>query len=248
MKIDQKRTLFLDGKLAADRLLTAVDLATVGVRDGRHLKQVLFEENSLLSSEVIGANAPVFLGSSSYMNAGGYLRGQVFIGRFSSIGRRITIGAGHHHMTGLSTSPQLSRGTPGSGYTREDAEMLGIPQHAQQSLPVEIGCDVWIGDGAIIMPGVKIGHGAVVGANAVVTKDVPPYAIVAGVPAKILRYRFPEQIQQALLLSEWWEYSLAQLQTLPMRNVLSCLEALQEWPAADADYYQTFATQPGTPG
>lgn len=248
MKIDQKRTLFLDGKLAADRLLTAADLATVGVRDGRQLNQALFEENSMLSSGVIGANASVFLGGGSYMNAGGYLREQVFIGRFSSIGRRITIGAGHHHMTGLSTSPQLSRGTPGSGYTREEAEMLGVPQDRQKILTVEIGCDVWIGDGAIIMPGVKIGHGAVVGANAVVTRDVPPYAIVAGVPAKILRYRFPEQIQQALLLSEWWEYSLAQLQTLPMRNVLSCLEALQEWPAADADYYQTFATQPGTPG
>ncbi|MBC9248515.1 CatB-related O-acetyltransferase [Paracoccus sp. 11-3] len=182
------------------------------------------------------------------MNAGGYLRGQVFIGRFSSIGRRITIGAGHHHMTGLSTSPALSRGTPGSGYTREEAEMLGVAQHTQKSLPVEIGCDVWIGDGAVIMPGVKIGHGAVIGANAVVTRDVPAYAIVAGVPAKILRYRFPEQIREALLRSEWWEYSIVQLQTLPMRNVLSCLEALQDWPAADEDHYQTFATGPGTPG
>lgn len=248
MKIDQKLALFSDGQLAADRLLTGADLATVGVRDGRQLNQVLFEENSLLGSGAIGADARVFLGGGSYMNAGGYMRGQVFIGRFSSMGRRITIGAGHHHMTGLSTSPALSRGTPGSGYTREEAEMLGFPQHPQKSLPVEIGCDVWIGDAAVIMPGVKIGHGAVVGANAVVTRDVPPYAIVAGVPAKILRYRFPEQIQQALLRSEWWEYSIAQLQTLPMRNVLSCLAALQEWPAADADYYQTFATQPGMPG
>ena len=61
MKIDQKRTLFLDGKLAADRLLTAADLATVGVRDGRQLNQALFEENSMLSSGGLGQMRPFFL-------------------------------------------------------------------------------------------------------------------------------------------------------------------------------------------
>ncbi|TPN76148.1 CatB-related O-acetyltransferase [Mesorhizobium sp. CU2] len=73
--------------------------------------------------------------------------------------------------------------------------------------PLEIGNDVWIGRRAIIMPGVHIGDGAVVGAGAIVTKDVAPYAIVAGNPARLIRYRFdPDQIE-SLLAIRWWDWS-----------------------------------------
>jgi tetrahydrodipicolinate N-succinyltransferase len=67
-----------------------------------------------------------------------------------------------------------------------------------------IGHDVWIGHSAIIMSGVKVGNGAVVGAGAIVTKDVPPYAIVAGNPAKIIRYRFTEEVIADLMEIKWW--------------------------------------------
>ncbi len=69
---------------------------------------------------------------------------------------------------------------------------------------VKIGNDVWIGYGALIVGGVTIGDGACIGAGAIVTKDVPPYAIVGGVPAKVLKYRFPEQIIAKLLDEKWW--------------------------------------------
>lgn len=68
-----------------------------------------------------------------------------------------------------------------------------------------IGNDVWVGAGAIIMQGLKIGHGSIIGAGAVVTRDVPPYAIVGGVPAKIIRYRFNVEIITKLLVLKWWE-------------------------------------------
>jgi phosphonate metabolism protein (transferase hexapeptide repeat family) len=71
---------------------------------------------------------------------------------------------------------------------------------------VRIGHDTWIGHGVVIMPGVHIGNGAVVGSNAVVTKDVAPYSIVGGVPAKVLRQRFPRAIAQALEATAWWDW------------------------------------------
>ena len=71
---------------------------------------------------------------------------------------------------------------------------------------MEIGNDVWIGEAVFINDGITIGTGAVVGAHSVVTKDVPPYAIVAGAPARVLRYRFDDSTIQKLLDSKWWEW------------------------------------------
>jgi phosphonate metabolism protein (transferase hexapeptide repeat family) len=71
---------------------------------------------------------------------------------------------------------------------------------------VGIGHDVWIGHGAIVLPGVKIGHGAVIAAGAVVTKDVPPHAIVAGVPARFLKWRFPPAISTRIIALAWWDW------------------------------------------
>jgi len=76
---------------------------------------------------------------------------------------------------------------------------------------IEIGNDVWLGYRATIMAGVKIGHGAIVGSHAVVTKDVPPYTIVGGNPAKVIRKRFSEEQIAALLALEWWNWPLEKL-------------------------------------
>lgn len=79
-----------------------------------------------------------------------------------------------------------------------------VEQRNQTYRRVVIGNDVWIGANSVIMPGVTIGDGAVVGAGAVVTKDVPAYAIVVGVPAKIVKYRFSEDVVRTLLELKWW--------------------------------------------
>lgn len=78
---------------------------------------------------------------------------------------------------------------------------------------VEIGHDVWIGHGAVIMPGVKIGNGSIIGSNAVVTKDVPAYAIVVGVSAKVLKYRFSKEIIKALENIAWWKWSHSEIKS-----------------------------------
>ena len=84
-----------------------------------------------------------------------------------------------------------------------------VQKRIQEHKRVLIGNDVWVGANSVIMPGVKVGDGAVIGANAVVTKDVPPYAIVGGVPAKIIKYRFSDEIILKLIELKWWNLDTA---------------------------------------
>jgi serine acetyltransferase len=77
---------------------------------------------------------------------------------------------------------------------------------------VIIGHDTWLGHNAIVMPGVTVGAGAVVGSGALVTKDVPPYTIVAGVPARPIRQRFPDDVAEKLLQIAWWNWDRATLE------------------------------------
>lgn len=69
-----------------------------------------------------------------------------------------------------------------------------------------MGNDVWVGCNSVLISGVKVGDGAIIGAGAVVTKDIPPYAIVVGVPARVIKYRFDEEVRERLLQIKWWNW------------------------------------------
>ena len=122
------------------------------------------------------------------------------IGSFCSIASYCAIGGGRHPLDAVSTSPVFY-----AGHNSMKINFSNIPE--PENVGVEIGNDVWIGEAAFINDGVKVGTGAVIGAHSVVMKDVPPYAIVAGAPAKVLRYRFDEETIKHLLESRWWEWS-----------------------------------------
>ncbi len=136
----------------------------------------------------------------------GVLR-NVSVGRYTSIGRHVEIGLTNHPTTWLSTSARQYNAHY-LGWERLTGKTVATCSH-EISKPVAIGNDVWIGDHATIMGGVTIGDGAVVAASAVVTKDVPPYAIVGGVPARVIKFRFGEDAVHQLQELKWWRYDLA---------------------------------------
>lgn len=120
------------------------------------------------------------------------------IGSFVSIANGVVIGGGRHPMEWVGMSPVF--------YEGRDSVKAKFSTHARAPVQrVRVGHDVWIGRSAIVLPGVEIGNGAVVGAGAVVTKDVAPYAVVAGSPARLLRYRFSESTVARLAATAWWD-------------------------------------------
>lgn len=177
------------------------------------------------------------LGAFSYAVSGYFFACE--IGRYTSIGEQVQIGRGNHPTSWFSSSPvfygQLGAVVDGVDPARiagiDFARLAKEPfTHATAPTKVEpvlIGNDVWIGHGAFVKPGVRIGDGAIVGAHAVVTRDVPPYAIVVGNPGRVVRYRFPDAVIQRLLALKWWNYSLDSLRGIAVDNIDASLDLLE---------------------
>lgn len=120
------------------------------------------------------------------------------VGSYCSIGNGVKIGLGIHPTSFVSTHPGFYSTMLKSGRTFAKENTFN------ESRAVEVGHDVWIGSNAFISDGIKVGHGAIIAAGSVVTKDVKPYEIVGGVPAKHIKYRFSENIVSQLLDLQWW--------------------------------------------
>lgn len=162
------------------------------------------------------------LGAYSYVSFGSKLV-HASVGRYTSIAHQVEVGLSQHDIRAVSTSAALINA---GVFDFCSGHVERLPLRLRQGLNMEntvhIGHDVWIGAHALFPSEVNVGTGAIVGSGAVVTKDVPPYAIVGGNPARLIRYRFSQKQIADLLESRWWEFDLpeamAQGLDIPLDN------------------------------
>lgn len=153
-------------------------------------------------------NHGVSIGYGTYggcWNNSSFWWSNVRVGNYCSFAGSINVLTSNHRIKWFSTHPCLANAMYGAILYN------GYPP-TKEKAGLSIGNDVWVGHGVTILPGChNIGNGAIVGAGSVVTHDVPPYAIVAGNPAKVIRYRFTDDVIEKLELSQWWNLSLEEL-------------------------------------
>jgi len=152
------------------------------------------------------------------------------IGRYCSIGARVSIGGYEHPLTWLGTA-SYQWGKSAGALVSENAfaRLLSMPETEQ--LRTKVGSDVWIGDNVVLKRGVTVGLGAVVGSGSVVTKDVPDFAVVVGAPARVIQFRFDDDLRSRVLASQWWELDLEELSSLPLNAVEESLKLIGVRPA-----------------
>lgn len=179
------------------------------------------------------------IGAFTYLGGGSTIvRNVVSIGRFCSIAPNLQVAHVEHPTDFLSAHPIL-QGRWGESFAcvdefrRDNFEALNesrniyLRRYSDSATPATIGNDVWIGEGVFIRRGVNIGDGAIVGARSVVVKDVEPYQIVAGIPARPIRQRFSLEICNRLKALEWWRYGLEILRAIPYADVPKAIELME---------------------
>jgi acetyltransferase-like isoleucine patch superfamily enzyme len=139
----------------------------------------------------------ITIGDYSYVSGPNTLVHDAIIGRYCSIARNVAIGPGNHNLSSVSTHPFLY--SVKYKFITNNIKPL-------KNIPPIIGNDVWIGMNSTILNNVEIGDGAIIGAGSVVTKDVKPYSVVGGVPAKHIKFRFSDDIIKQLLEINWWNW------------------------------------------
>lgn len=173
---------------------------------------------------VVNVDKKSSVGKYSYIGTGSYIV-ECDIGNYCSIARGVEVGARQHPLTMLSSHPFQYNGEhfkKQPGY-----HIRTVPQPPREKRQTVVGSDVWIGTKAVIQGGVMVGTGAVVGSSSVVTRDVRPYAIVAGSPAKEIRRRFDDETVERLLSSKWWMLDPVDMNGIDFNDVHAALDALE---------------------
>lgn len=163
------------------------------------------------------------VGNYTFINGGTTLFPGTTMGKYCSIGKNCELGAFDHPITWLSSSPiQYNLKLHFPDYIEDfDQKKLERPK------ATTFGNDVWVGSLAVVKRGLTIGNGAIIAGGSVVVKDVPPYAIVGGVPAKVLKYRFDEDIIERLEKLQWWDMPVEDLKDISFDDIEKAVEELE---------------------
>lgn len=164
------------------------------------------------------------IGKYTYIGTGTYVQNS-HIGNYCSIARNIEIGAKAHPLTMLSSHSFQYNNNHFPSQPEYQTAKVKPPRKRERM--TEIGSDVWIGTKSVIRAGITIGHGAVIGSSSVVTKDVRPYSIVAGIPAKEIRLRFDETTIARLLESRWWQLDPVDMDGIDFNDVETALNEIE---------------------
>ncbi len=169
-------------------------------------KKTILEGHNLIGNADLSNS---FVGFGTYVLSG-RARNTSF-GRFCSVGHNLQIIVSTHPIDFVSSFPGFYKTVNKNIFLAGGGTPIQEFNLTERGRAAVIGNDVWIGDNVTILGGLTIGDGAVIGANALVTKDVPPYAIVGGVPARIIRFRFPRETIEKLVALKWWEWDLEKI-------------------------------------
>ncbi len=194
-------------------------------------------------------HGPSFLGAFSYAGEGTNIY-STNVGRYCSIARQVDVGQKNHPTTWLSTSPlfyqtsfKIASGDAFEEKSVYDADSPPIELNKAAHLvtggkETVIGNDVWLGFRSIVVNGVKIGDGTIVGAGSIVTKDLPPYSIAVGSPAKVIKRRFSDEMIERLLAVRWWDFAPWQLRHLQANEPERALEQAEKMREANEPEYK----------
>lgn len=167
------------------------------------------------------------LGAFSYVSGASRDTLKMRVGRYCSIARGVNVVSGNHPIEAVSTNP-FFYGHYHSKHLPDVVNRLEQPGFSRDLGHVDIGHDVWIGGYCVLKGGIKIGTGSVIAAGSVVVKDVPPYTIMGGNPAKPIRPRFDEDQIRLLLETEWWNVEPQAIRDLPMFDIPAFCDMLAE--------------------
>jgi virginiamycin A acetyltransferase len=176
-------------------------------------------------------------GAFSYCQSTSFVDQDTEVGRYTSIASEFQITGYEHPLDHISTHVFTSQQYFTDAIYRVHGSAPDPAPFERSRGPVRIGNDVWIGQRVTIRRGVTIGDGAVIAAGSVVVKDVPPFAIVGGVPARVLRYRFPESLIERIQRVRWWDFHVADFAGLEVSNPERFLDGLEEQIAEGLERY-----------
>jgi virginiamycin A acetyltransferase len=180
----------------------------------RGLSNVNFLGNNLVP-EFCNFSGKIKIGVNTTLGVHNFLHGEIEIGKYCQVGAYVAIHTNNHPITHLTS------------YINKNLFDTELAENVSKGT-IRIGHDVWIGHNAMLVGSFRVGNGAIIAAGAVVTSDVPAYSIVAGIPAKVIRYRFPENIITEIEDLQWWDKNDAELKSIKplFLKDLSQLESL----------------------